>query len=94
MTYEAFRRSLTHASPPDELSPLLKAMWFEGKGDWHMAHEVAQDIHEREGSWIHAYLHRKEGDLGNARYWYNRAGKPVPAVSLEEEWEAITRELL
>ncbi|MEJ1240689.1 hypothetical protein WBG78_21270 [Chryseolinea sp. T2] len=94
VTFESFKQSLKESNPPSSLPVLLKAMWFEGKGDWHTAHELAQDVHTREGSWIHAYLHRKEGDVGNAGYWYSRAGRSMPTQSLEKEWESITRELL
>lgn len=94
MTIEAFRASLKNADPPAGIPPLLQALWHEGKNDWERAHDIAQDIHSDDGSWIHAYLHRKEGDQGNAAYWYRRAGKPVPRVTLEEEWEQIATELL
>ena len=94
MNYEDFKKSLEDKNPPSDLSPLLKALWHDGRGDWHSAHELAQDVHTRDGSWIHAYLHRKEGDLGNASYWYSRAGKSMPTLSLEAEWESISRELL
>jgi hypothetical protein len=76
------------------LDDLLLALWHDGSGHWEKSHEIAQDIHTKEGSWIHAYLHRKEGDLGNAGYWYHKAGKPVPHVSLEQEWEDIVKSLL
>jgi len=69
-------------------------MWYDGKDNWNASHDIAQDIHSRDGSWIHAYLHRKEGDLGNASYWYGKAGKPVARVSLKEEWEQLVREFL
>lgn len=94
MTLDAFRSSLSAANPPENISGLLKAMWYEAKNDWEAAHSIAQDIHSEEGSWIHAYLHRKEGDLGNAAYWYRRAGKPLPRAALEEEWSEITEALL
>ncbi|MGC3944227.1 MAG: hypothetical protein QM762_06870 [Chryseolinea sp.] len=94
VTFETFKESLKNNEPPDNLPVLLKAMWFEGKGDWHSAHELAQDVNTRDGSWIHAYLHRKEGDIGNAGYWYSRAGRSMPTHSLNAEWEFITRELL
>ena len=68
MTLAQFKDSLTNSSPP-EVSPLLQAMWYDGNGNWNKAHDIAQEIHSREGSWIHAYLHRKEGDLSNAQYW-------------------------
>ena len=94
VTFEVFKQSLKENNPPSDLPVLVKAMWFEGKGDWHTAHELAQDVNTRDGSWIHAYLHRKEGDLGNAGYWYSRAGRSMPTHPLETEWEFITRELL
>lgn len=94
VTFETFKESLKEGNPPADLSSLLKAMWYDGKGDWHTAHELAQEVNTRDGSWVHAYLHRKEGDHGNAGYWYHRAGKMMPIHSLETEWESITRELL
>jgi hypothetical protein len=69
-------------------------MWYDGKGDWNSSHNIAQEIHSIDGSWIHAYLHRKEGDLGNASYWYHRAGKPVAKMSLDEEWEQLIKAFL
>lgn len=94
MTMEEFKKSLSEATPPHTLSDLLKALWYDGKGDWKKSHDIAQDIHSAEGSWIHAYLHRKEGDDGNAAYWYRRAGKPVCKWSLEKEWDAIVAAFL
>ena len=94
MTLEEFTSSLSHARPPEGLSKLLQAMWHDGKNDWNSAHDIAQDIHSSEGSWIHAYLHRKEGDESNAAYWYRRAGKPLPRITLEEEWKQIVHGLL
>jgi hypothetical protein len=94
MTIEAFRSSLSQRNPPEGLSELLKALWYDGKNDWETAHNIAQDIPSADGSWIHAYLHRKEGDDGNAAYWYRRAGKPMLKVSLEEEWKQIATALL
>ena len=90
----SFKNSLSGNQPPADLSPYLQALWFDGKNDWEKAHQLAQEIGDREGAWIHAYLHRKEGDPGNARYWYDRAGRSMPAVSLEKEWEDIVRALL
>lgn len=72
----------------------MKALWYDGKDDWEQAHNIAQDIRSTEGSWIHAYLHRKEGDEGNAAYWYHRANQPVCKTSLQEEWESIVEALL
>ena len=93
MTLKDFKSTLSSSAPP-AVSETLKAMWFDGKGDWEQAHNVAQDIHTLEGSWIHAYLHRKEGDAGNAAYWYSRARQPVCKSSFEEEWNAIVAALL
>lgn len=76
------------------MEPLLQALWFDGKGDWESSHNIAQNINTSEGSWVHAYLHRKEGDLGNASYWYSRAGRSMPKHSLEEEWGQIAKALL
>lgn len=94
MTIEEFKSTLSASQPPKGISPQLEAMWHEGKDDWDRAHNIAQDIHTADGSWIHAYLHRKEGDQGNAAYWYRQAGRPVSRLSLKEEWEEIVRELL
>jgi len=93
MTIEQFRRSLSGAQPPD-LAPLLRALWHDARGDWERAHSIAQDIDDDSASWVHAYLHRKEGDLGNAAYWYRRAQKPDCRSSLEAEWEQIATALL
>jgi hypothetical protein len=93
MTLKDFKSTLSSSGPP-ALSESLKAMWFDGKGDWEQAHNIAQDIHTLEGSWIHAYLHRKEGDAGNAAYWYSRARQPVCKTSLQEEWNSIVSALL
>jgi hypothetical protein len=94
VTLDAFRQSTAADSPPSDLSRPLLALWHEARGDWNAAHETAQDIDDATGSWIHAYLHRKEGDLGNAAYWYRRAGKPECRTSLEAEWKEIAIALL
>lgn len=96
MSFEEFQQSVRSPVPPAGLSRSLLAMWHDARGDWSGAHDHAQEDHGRDGSWVHAYLHRKEGDLGNAGYWYSRAGKRMPAaeVSLDAEWQAIARELL
>jgi hypothetical protein len=94
MTLEEFKSSLKSAVPPKEISDPLQAMWYDGKGAWEKAHNIAQDIDSKEGSWIHAYLHRKEGDEGNAGYWYARADRRFPSVDLNAEWENICSELL
>ena len=94
MTIEDFNLSLKQPHPPQGLPKLLEALWYAGKNDWENAHNIAQDISSAEGSWVHAYLHRREGDEGNAAYWYRRAGKPMPGISLQEEWEQIAIALL
>jgi len=94
MTLDEFRQSLTATEPPSGLSQALAGLWFDAKGDWTRAHESAQQDEGRDGSWVHAYLHRKEGDQGNAAYWYRRAGKPVCPETLDAEWRSIARSLL
>jgi hypothetical protein len=94
MTLEEFRKTLNQSLPPEGIGPLLQAMWFDGKEDWDKAHDIAQEIHTKDGSWIHAYLHRKEGDEGNAGYWYARAGKPFFRKSLREEWDELVMDFL
>jgi len=82
--------------PPAEAGAALRALWLEARGDWPGAHAAAQEDASGSGAWVHAYLHRKEGDLDNAAYWYARAGRTRPAdgVTLPKEWEQIARELL
>ena len=94
MTLDQFRRTLTDAAPPQSLTAPLRALWFDGHGDWNQAHGVAQDVEDATGAWVHAYLHRKEGDLQNAEYWYRRAGKPVATSALDDEWAAMVTLLL
>jgi hypothetical protein len=94
MNFENFINTLSNTTPPAAISAYLQALWYDGKGDWEKAHNIVQDIHDKTGSWIHAYLHRKEGDNGNARYWYSMAQKPFPSVLLQQEWEAIVKTLL
>jgi hypothetical protein len=84
-----FRESIKGDEPPLELSDFLKALWYDAKGDWKRAHEIIQDIEGENASWIHAYLHRKEGDAGNADYWYRKAGKRRRDVSLDKEWQEL-----
>lgn len=92
--YNAFLETLA-ADAPDELWPeALKALWYEGKGDWTASHHIAQDIPTPMGSWIHAYLHRKEGDKWNAGYWYSRAHREYPKITLEEEFRQLTEAVL
>jgi len=96
MTFEEFRESAVGAAnePPPGLSGAVLALWHDARGDWERAHACAQDDPGAAGSWVHAYLHRKEGDPGNAGYWYSRAGRPASKESLQHEWEAIAREML
>jgi hypothetical protein len=94
MDLVAFRASLSAAEPPPDLSQALRALWLDARGNWDGAHEAAQADGGRAGDWVHAYLHRKEGDPGNAAYWYRRAGKPVCRTSLDEEWAAMASALL
>jgi hypothetical protein len=94
MTFDDFKVTLSGTTPPSTLSPVLQALWYDGKGDWEKAHGIAQEANSVQHSWIHAYLHRKEGDNWNANYWYTRAGKQMPEQSLEEEWEAIVKAFL
>ena len=94
MDLQAFRASLADTSPPNELSAALRALWHEAKDDWKRAHNIVQDEADRDTAWVHAYLHRKEGDLDNAGYWYRRARQPVSDQSLAQEWEAIVVALL
>lgn len=94
MTLERFKATLLNDAPPEGLSPALRAMWEDARGKWDAAHQIAQDIDDKTGAWIHAYLHRKEGDLPNAGYWYRRAGQPIASGSLDEEWTRIVTLLL
>lgn len=94
MNLEEFRKSLNGERPPEDLTLSLRALWWDAKGDWGKAHESAQQDEGPAGAWVHAYLHRKEGDLSNAGYWYGRAGKPQSGVSLEKEWTEIVSSLL
>jgi hypothetical protein len=93
MTLDSFKESLKDTMPP-ALPLALQVMWFAGKGEWATAHDLLQNGDSPEGAWVHAYLHRKEGDASNAGYWYRRAGKPMPKGSLDTEWETIVTSLL
>lgn len=94
MTLDEFKASLSDDAPPADLSPALSALWLDKKGEWEASHERAQDSGTQDAAWVHAYLHRKEGDASNARYWYNRAGRDFPEQSLDEEWETLAVNLL
>ena len=94
MDLAAFKVSLKDATPPDGIEPVLQALWHEAKGDWDKAHQLAQSQGDATGAWVHAYLHRVEGDQSNAAYWYRRAGKAVATAPLNEEWDSIVSALL
>jgi hypothetical protein len=94
MTVQQFRDSTLSDAPPKDLGFALAGLWWDAKGDWTKAHESAQQDEGPAGSWVHAYLHRKEGDASNAAYWYHRAEKPAARSSLQEEWNEITTALL
>jgi hypothetical protein len=89
-----FKASLSGTSPPLGAFPPLAALWWAAKGDWNKAHTIVQDDDGADAAWVHAYLHRVEGDLGNAGYWYRQACKPVAADPLEAEWERLVSALL
>jgi hypothetical protein len=89
-----FKASFSDAAPAPGLDAPLAALWWAARGGWDAAHRLVQDEATADAAWVHAYLHRVEGDLGNAGYWYRQAGKPVAAGPLETEWEAIASKLL
>lgn len=94
MTLQEFERSLSDPFPASSLSRPLKALWMEANGHWASAHELVQDDEGGDAAWIHAYLHRAEGDRSNAAYWYNRARKPFFDGTIAEEWKQIVSVLL
>jgi len=94
MKYDEFIVMREKGTIPDDIPMLLQALLLDGVGDWDSAHKIAQNVFTKDGSWVHAYLHRKEGDRSNAAYWYSNAGRRMPESMLEEEWEEISRELL
>jgi hypothetical protein len=94
MTFDDFNNSLTAAQPPVDLATALAGLWWDAKGDWTQAHDRAQEDEGPAAAWVHAYLHRKEGDQENAIYWYRRAGKPVCDAPFEAEWRRIVSDLL
>ena len=95
MTFEEFKiLAAGKEEPPQKLPDLLLALWREAQGDWDGAHSIAQGIESSDASWVHAYLHRKQGDLPNARYWYRQAGKPECRGTFAEEWDQIACQLL
>ena len=86
---KSFRESVALDAPDSALSPILKSLWYDAKGDWKQAHDLVDGLSGADAAWVHAYLHRKEGDIWNADYWYARAKKTRPACFLEEEWESL-----
>jgi hypothetical protein len=94
MTIDQLRASLPQPRPPAALLPLLTALWWEAKGDWNQAHEIAQTENGADAAWVHAYLHRKEGDEGNAGYWYGQARQPHCMLPLDAEWNQIVSALI
>lgn len=94
MDLESFKAALRHPGPPDGLSPALQALWQLARGDWDGAHKLAQQQNDASGAWVHAHLHRVEGDEGNANYWYRRAGREPATQSLDAEWAEIAAALL
>ena len=94
MDFDEFERSLAAKVPPRGIGSLLEALWRDAHGEWDRAHTLAQKESGRRAAAVHAYLHRKEGDLGNADYWYQRAARTRPAGRLATEWRGLVRELL
>jgi hypothetical protein len=91
---DEFKSTITRGEQPEPLVPPLQALWHEARGEWQRAHEIVQDETDTPSAWVHAYLHRKEGDLSNAAYWYRRAKRPMPSATLDEEWEALVATFL
>ena len=86
MNLQSFTDNITSPSPPSCLSVYLEALWYDANGEWNKAHDLIDDLENKDAAWLHAYLHRKEGDIFNADYWYRKAGKIRPAIGLDEEW--------
>jgi len=94
-TLTEFKESLNLEQPISALPVQLKSLWYDGKGDWHQAHGQIDHLTDQASAWVHAYLHhRKEGDIWNADYWYNKARQKRPNLSLEEEWEQLVLQFL
>ena len=94
MTLDDFSATLSDGRPPISLDAPLAALWWDAKGEWDQAHACVMDDNSADAAWVHAYLHRREGDASNAAYWYRRAGKPVFSGSLSQEWSAMAQTLL
>ena len=94
MNFDKFLKSIDDDRPSPQFSETLTSLWWDKKGNWNMAHSIAQKIPTVEGSAVHAYLHREEGVLWNADYWYSHAGRKRPSIPLEEEWKSLVKEML
>jgi hypothetical protein len=94
MTVDELFAAATDRELPPDLAPLLRALWLDARGDWAGAHRIAQDDASRDGAWVHAYLHRKEGDTPNAAYWYRQAKRPEADGAFDEEWRRLASELI
>jgi hypothetical protein len=94
VTVDELLATIRDDTPPSGLAPLVRALWLDARGDWEGAHQIAQDDDGREAAWVHAYLHRKEGDSSNAAYWYRQAAQPIANASLDDEWRQIATALL
>ena len=93
MNTPELKESLALDAPPVELTPPLQGLWWEAKGDWDRGHRIVQQYGDRDAAWVHAYLHRKEGDLWNAGYWYSRADRSQASGGLAEEWASLVEAL-
>ena len=94
MTLAEFKRAVSQPKPPANLAPPLEALWWAAKDDWDKAHGIVMKQDSRDAAWVHAYLHRVEGDLDNAGYWYRKAHRPADSGALPAEWDAIASALL
>lgn len=94
MTLEEFKKSLSESSPPRDIDNALEALWYNAKGNWDLAHSLVQNKLDNSSCRVHGFLHREEGDLGNAGYWYGRAGKTILNLSIQQEWDQIVAEFL
>ncbi len=94
MNYDEFILTIENDEMPSNLPLFLQALWYDAKGNWNKAHELIDSLDDKNSCWVHAYLHRKEGDISNADYWYRRANKQRPSATLQNEWQDITMQLL
>ena len=93
-SFEEFLKTRQNDHPPEEWPKGLQALWYDAKGNWNASHDIAQDLPSESGYWIHAYLHRKEGDQFNANYWYRMANRPYPNLSLEQEFKLLVEYII